>query len=378
MNEAYITKIEKFLPNQPVENHEMEQYLGLINEKESKSKSLVLRSNRIKLRYYALDKNGNSTHSNSELAAEAIKKLTDEEFGLKDIELLTAGTSSPDVIQPSHALQVHGVLGNKPMEVMASHGTCNAGMLSLKYSWMAILSGLVTNSVATASEKLSSWMHARNFKSEIDKRKELENNPYIAFEKDFLRWMLSDGAAAMLVKNKPSANGLSLKIEWIEVRSYANQLKACMYAGCDTDENGNLTGWREFPGEVQLEKSVFSLRQNVKLLQNNIVRLGVDFTVELFKKYNIEPDTISYLLPHLSSMFFYKPIIDEFENRGFKIPEEKVFTNLTRVGNVGAASPFLMLEELFNSGKLKAGDKILLMVPESARFSYSIALFTAV
>jgi 3-oxoacyl-[acyl-carrier-protein] synthase-3 len=35
-----------------------------------------------------------------------------------------------------------------------------------------------------------------------------------------------------------------------------------------------------------------------------------------------------------------------------------------------------MVEELANSGKLKKGDKILLSVPESARFSYSYALLT--
>jgi 3-oxoacyl-[acyl-carrier-protein] synthase-3 len=43
---------------------------------------------------------------------------------------------------------------------------------------------------------------------------------------------------------------------------------------------------------------------------------------------------------------------------------------------VGSASIYIMLEELFNSGKLKAGQKLLLMVPESARFSYSYVLLT--
>jgi len=38
----------------------------------------------------------------------------------------------------------------------------------------------------------------------------------------------------------------------------------------------------------------------------------------------------------------------------------------------------LMVEELFNSGNLKTGEKILVMVPESARFSYTYILFTVV
>jgi len=46
------------------------------------------------------------------------------------------------------------------------------------------------------------------------------------------------------------------------------------------------------------------------------------------------------------------------------------------VGNVASASGFLMLEELFNTGKLKKGQKILMMIPESARFSYAYVLLT--
>ena len=38
--------------------------------------------------------------------------------------------------------------------------------------------------------------------------KEVEENPIIAFEKEFLRWMLSDGAAATLLSNKPNPDGL--------------------------------------------------------------------------------------------------------------------------------------------------------------------------
>jgi len=57
---------------------------------------------------------------------------------------------------------------------------------------------------------------------------------------------------------------------------------------------------------------------------------------------------------------------------------EKWFYNLTKVGNVGSASPLLMLEELLHSGKLKKGERILVMVPESARFSYAYLYLTVV
>ena len=75
MSEAYITRISKFLPNEAVSNDEMEQYLGYINGKPSKSKAIVLRNNGIKSRYYALTKEGTATHTNAEMAALAVKAL---------------------------------------------------------------------------------------------------------------------------------------------------------------------------------------------------------------------------------------------------------------------------------------------------------------
>lgn len=379
MSTAYITRIEKFLPNDPVSNDEMESRLGLINGNQSKSRHLILRNNGIKSRYYAIDNNGNITHTNSQLAAIAIRKLFNKGITYDDIELLTSGTSSPDAIQPSHALMIHGELGGKNnLETMTAQGTCNAGMLSLKYAYMSVLSGQVKNAVNVASETMSSWMMAQNYQAEIDRRKEIENNPYIAFEKDFLRWMLSDGAVATLVQDKPDTDSISLKIEWIDVASFANELDTCMYAGCIKNPDGSITGWREMSLEEQESSSVFTLKQDAKLLQKHIIEKGNLHLKRIIKKRDLNINTINYFLPHLSSMFFKGQIKESLKKEGIDIPEEKWFLNLPKVGNVGAASGMLMLEELFNSGKLRKGDTILMMVPESARFSYTYILLTVV
>ena len=378
MKSVYLTKIEKYLPNKAISNDEMESYLGLVNGNESKSRGLVLRSNQIKTRYYAIDEAGNPTHNNAQLTALAIQKLFSGKTKLEDIDLLTAGTSSPDTIQPSHALMVHGELGGPNIEVMSAHGTCNSAMLSLKYAYMSILSEQAKTAVCAGSEVFSSWMQAKNFDTEIDQRKAIEDNPYIALEKDFLRWMLSDGAAAVLLQDKPNTEGISLKIEWIDIKSYANELESCMYAGCVKNKDGNVKGWRELSTDEQNIQSVFSLKQDARLLQKNITDTGIRLLIDIIKKRQFDVDTIDHFLPHISSMFFKKEIYQQFSKHGVTIPEEKWFLNLTKVGNVGAASAFLMLEELFNSNKLKRGEHILVMVPESARFSHTYMLLTVV
>ncbi|UCG26669.1 MAG: beta-ketoacyl-ACP synthase III [Bacteroidales bacterium] len=374
---VYITRLSKFLPNGPVSNEEMEEFLGMIDGRPSRAKGLVLRNNQIKTRYYALDKEGNSTHSNTQLTAEAIRGLLDDDFTLDDMDLLACGTTSPDQLLPSHAAMVHGELKSRPVEIISMSGACCSGIQSLKYGYLSVLTGEAKNAVCTGSEKLSTWETVKNFQKEAEMLKKLESDPILAFEKDFLRWMLSDGAGAALLQDKPGKE-LSLKIDWIDSISYASKLETCMYAGGEKDKKGDVKGWKEFEADELLTKSLFSLRQDVKLLGENIVRSGVDFYVDLIKKRNLDFEKIDYFLPHLSSEFFRQKIADDIKNRGVEIPQEKWFTNLTRLGNVGAASIYFMMEELFHSGKLEKGNRILLMIPESARFSYVYGHLTVV
>ena len=59
MKDVFITRISNFFPNDPISNDEMESYLGMVGGVPSNSKSLVLRNNGIKRRFYSFDKNGN-------------------------------------------------------------------------------------------------------------------------------------------------------------------------------------------------------------------------------------------------------------------------------------------------------------------------------
>lgn len=375
---VYITRLSKYLPNDPISNDEMETILGFINGESSKAKPLILRNNQIKTRYYALDKMGRSTHTNAQLTKLAIEKLFDKDFGLDDVQIISCGTTSPDQLLPSHAAMVHGELGGKPTEINSTTGACSAGIQALKFGYLSLLAGTAENAVCTGSEKLSIWMRAKYFKEEADKILELEGNPMIAFEKDFLRFMLSDGAGALLLQKKPNDSGLSLRIEWIEQLSFASELPSCMYAGAVRNDDGTLTGWSEMDQNQWTTQSVFAMKQDTKLLGDFIVKKGGEMMMRIGKKHNLDFSTLDYYLPHLSSQYFASKIQREFEALGINIPNSKWFTNLSNVGNVGAGSPFLMLEDFFNSGKPKKGEKILMMVPESARFNYAYVLLTVV
>lgn len=376
--EVYINKTSAFFPNEPVANEEMELYLGFINGIPSKSKPIVLRNNGIINRYYALSKGGKATHTNAQMTALAVKNLfTNDPAEIKDIQLLSCGTSSPDQMIPSHGVMTHGWLPeSKAIEVVSPAGVCCAGMHAIKYAYLAIRTGDVKLAVATGSERFSGLLVSDVFEEEAKKLKDLGDNPYIAFQKDFLRWMLSDGASAFLMSDKPNENGLSLRLDWIEGVSFANEMDTCMYMGGEKMPDGTLKGFMDFTPEEIMNKSIFSIKQDITLLSENIVALGGKKIKEIFDRRGLTVNDIDHFLPHISSEFFKPKIYDLIEIYGGGIPYEKWFINLYTVGNVGAASVFLMVNELFQSGRLKKGEKLLLLVPESARFSYMYALLT--
>ncbi|TAH42619.1 MAG: StlD/DarB family beta-ketosynthase [Bacteroidetes bacterium] len=378
LNQVYIVRTSHFLPNEPISNDEMEDYLGLIHGKPSKSRRIVLRNNGIKRRFYALNRKGQGTHTNSQMAALAVQGLfSDRPSEMKDLQLITCGTSTPDQFLPSHASMVHGWLpqsGNA--EVVSPSGACCAGMHALKYAYMAIKSGDVSSAVSTGSERASRILRSDVFAIEEQNSELLEANPITSFEKDFLRWMLSDGAGAFLLSDKKNDDGISLKIEWLEGVSFANDVETCMYMAGDKLDNGSLKSYMDYsPAEI-MTNAILSMKQDVKLLSQHIVSLGFDKMKVILDKHGITADDINYFLPHMSSEFFRTKILDNMLKNGFNIPEERWFSNLSQVGNVGAGSIYLMIDELFKSKRLKRGDRILMAVPESARFSYMFGLLT--
>ncbi len=383
---AFITAVSAFLPGQPVHNDDLERYLGKADRIAARTRQIILAGNGIETRHYAIDpETGATTHSNARLAAEAVRRLVPA--GSKPsgnfIECLCCGTSSPDQLMPGHASMVHGELGIGPCEVVSTAGICLSGITALKYGAMSVAQGLGARAVATGSELASTFMRTSFFRAMQDKAVQPEkrkDHPAFSFEAEFLRWMLSDGAGAVLIEKKPATDGLSLGIDWIEIISQAHCLETCMYAGAVKQEDGSLKGWREYVGEDEAAgNGILTVKQDARLLNREVIRTLVGKSLPaVAEKHGLNPEDVDWFLPHYSSQYFREPLLQQLQDLNFVIPEERWFTNLASRGNTGSASFYIMLEELFSSGRLKKGKRILGFIPESGRFSVGWVLLTVV
>ncbi|MCM5679170.1 beta-ketoacyl-ACP synthase III [Schlegelella sp. S2-27] len=376
MNDVFLTRTGAFLPFAPVDNEEVEGVLGQVGSRPSRARRVVLRSNGIQSRHYAIDRaTGEPAMSNAQLTASAIRALGD----IGAVDVLATGTSLPDQLMPNHAVMVHGELGWPRLELVSCAGICLAGTAALKHAWLSVRAGDAVRAVATGSELASPILLARNFEAEVEhKVQALHDRPEIAFEKDFLRWMLSDGAGAVLLEREPQGP-LSLRVEWIELSSAAHELPACMYAGADKNEDESLRGWLSFPSEQWRSSSVFAVKQDVRLLNDHIARATLrDPLQHIVRKRSLEASRIDWFLPHLSSFYFMPAMERTLAEIGLPIPRERWFTNLASKGNTGSASPYIMLDELFRSGRIQSGHRLLMFVPESGRFSSGFVFMEAV
>ncbi len=369
MNSVYINSIGVFLPNAPVSNDEMEDYLGKINGVASNIRHRILKQNGIQNRHYALDKNQQTTHSNATLAALAIDNaLKKSHLDISQIQLLSTGTTQGDLPVPGFASMVHAKSGLPNCELASFQSVCSSGVMALKAAYSQIKNGEKTNAITVGSELAS-----RLFKSS---RFETQNSQSLPFDTEFLRWMLSDGAGAFVVENKPNPNGLSLRIDWIDLKSHANDFPVCMFTGKTNNKDEDEMTWLDYPDvESAAKAGAINLKQDIRLL-DKVIKVGIAHFFSLIDAGKMNAEKIDWLCCHYSSEMFKAPIKELLVKGGAMIAEDKWFSNLTTKGNTGSASIYIMLEELLYSGKLKAGDTIVCMVPESGRFITSYMQLT--
>lgn len=370
---AYITSFGKFLPGPPIANDEMESYLGLVEGKPSRVRQRILKQNGIQFRHYAIDRQQRSLFSNAEMTAKAARcAVARSGLTLADVDFIAAATSQADFPLPGFASMVHGELQSPPCELSTVHGVCASGVMAIKAAALQVAAGK-QNALACAGEFASRLFKASRFEDQ-----QLVRDEGPTFDAEFLRWMLSDGAGAAMLSSYPAARGLSLRIDWIELRSFANKFQPCMYVGPAKQDGRIPQSWLDYPSyRAAADAGAINLRQDIRMLKD-VVRYAVGGLLQVAKEKSLAPEEVDWLAVHYSSHFFREHSATLAARAGFHIPAERWFSNLSTTGNVGSASTFLLLEELLSSGRLKSGHKVLCLIPESGRFLFGYMLLTVV
>jgi 3-oxoacyl-[acyl-carrier-protein] synthase-3 len=361
---VFVTGTGAFLPGEPIENDDMEAFLGRMPAGCSAVGRRALRWNGIKRRHYALDRDGRWRHSNASMCAEAVRAALDA-AGLdrRELDCLAAATTQGDLLVPGHASAVHGELGGGPLELASFQSVCASSLMAAKYAWMAVRCGEARRAAAVAGEFSSRWFRPSFYEGGAL----VDAKGRIGMEADFLRFTLSDGAGAVVMEGRPRGDGQSLRIEWIDLVSLAGRFDSCMWAGATAERRTALDGAWSHDGPAAAHRAgAIALQQDFTLLKS-VIRAWIGVYLEKVDQGRIDPSAVDHLLCHYSAQSLREEIVSLLESTDAMIPEDRWFTTLPESGNVGSASIWIMLDGLIRSGRLLAGERILCIVPESGR-----------
>ncbi|HZW14629.1 MAG TPA: 3-oxoacyl-[acyl-carrier-protein] synthase III C-terminal domain-containing protein [Brevundimonas sp.] len=364
LRDVYITGVGAHLPGPAVGNDRMEDHIGRIHGRDSVVGRRALRWNGIRARHYALATDGTVRDSNAGMTAKAVAAaLDDAGLGVGDLRHLATATTQGDYLVPGHATAVQAELGAGPLEIASYQSVCASALMAAKGAWLQVRAGEAEVAAAAAGEFSSRWFRPGFYEGTalVDPKGRL------ATEADFLRFTLSDGAGAVVMEPHPREQGLSLKVEWIDLTSLAGLFDPCMWAGSTRADRADMASAWSHAGPTEAHAAgAVALLQDFELLKI-VIRAWIGIWLEKVDSGRIDPDRVDHLLCHYSARSLREEIVGLLENTAAMIPEEKWFTTLPETGNIGSASIWVMLEAFMKGERPKRGDRVLLIVPESGR-----------
>ena len=240
----------------------------------------------------------------------------------QDVQLVIVGTCSPDYLFPATACIVQSELGATRAGAFDVEAACTSFVTALGVARGMIMSGAIQNALVIGAETLSRFL---NFK---------DRTTCVLF---------GDGAGAVVVE----ASNASVGIESVVLHSDGSK--------------GELLMVRAGGAKVPATKETLELGQHLISMQGGeVFKLAVksmaDAAEEALREAGLGLVDISLMIPHQANL----RIIEGVAKR-LHFPMEKVFVNIQRYGNTSAASVPIAIAEAAASGRLRRGDKVLLV-----------------
>ncbi|MDE3112484.1 MAG: ketoacyl-ACP synthase III [Chloroflexota bacterium] len=308
---AVVTGYGFYAPPRVVTNHDLEKMVDTSDE-------WISSRTGIKERHFAGD--GETTSTMAVRAAKAA--LERAHMRAQDLDLVIVGTCSPDYLFPATACLVQSALGAERAGAFDVEAACTSFVSALALANGMILGGMARNALVIGAETLSRLLDFKDRTTCV---------------------LFGDGAGAVVLEASNASVGIESAVlhadgskgELLYVQAGATKMPASK----ETVEQG-LHFIRMQGGEV------FKLA----------VKSMCDAAEEALAEAGVTTEDIDILIPHQANV----RIIDAVARR-LHFPPEKVFVNIQRYGNTSAASIPIAIAEAADQGRLKKGDRVLLV-----------------
>ena len=316
---AYITGSGLYAPEQSISNEELAERLGLEAEQ-------IFKSSGIRRRRWASE--GMTTSS---LAARALN-LALEDAGLKaeDVDYLIFGTMTPDRFIPGSSPAVQKALSLREIPCLDIRATCCNALYALQLARALVTSGTARHVAICLAEIQSAF---------------LDLSP----QAGTTSMLFGDGASALLVSDEKSAGALEiLDIHLATDGTYVDDLGI----RCPGTEFGTTRSHDK--GEHGADYAARMVGQSVILQASRKIVAACQTVLE---RNNLQATDIRWMVPHQANANLLAQVA-----RGLRFPTDQggVISVLEDYGNTSSASMGIALDVLRRSGRIQAGERLLL------------------
>jgi 3-oxoacyl-[acyl-carrier-protein] synthase III len=263
--------------------------------------------------------NGETTSSLSVLASQRALEMAG--LAPRDLDLIICSTISPDMPLPSTASFIQRELGAPSCIAFDLAAACSGFLFGVTVADQFIRTGKSKYALVIGAELLSRYLDYKDRATCV---------------------IFGDGVAAGVLGPATPPSGI-LAAEMHTNGAYADHLYipaggTVKPASCET---------------------VRARAHYIKMRGNELFKVAVrsleDVSRRVLEEAHVRPDELSLFIPHQANQRITEAVQDRLG-----VSSDKVYSNISRVGNTSSASIPICLDECARSGRIQRGDLILM------------------
>ncbi len=239
-----------------------------------------------------------------------------------DIDLILLATLTPDYWMPSTAALVKEAIGNTRAAAMDVSAACSGFVYAYATAQAWITSGLARNVLVIGAELLTRFLDYTDRSTCI---------------------LFGDGAGAVVLSASTEPGGaLGMELTTEPQGAYMIWLPA---------------GGAKSPSSAEtIARGEHYIRMEGKETYRFATRTLATTALASIRKAGLEPSDIDLFIPHQANIRIIEAVA-----KGLGLPMDRMYVNLDRYGNTSAASVPIALAEAVNEGRVKVGDRIVIV-----------------
>ncbi len=309
---AAFRSVGAYVPKNVLTNHDLEKMVDTSDE-------WITKRTGIKTRYIA-----NKDETTSDMGVQAsLKAIKRANLTPSDIDMIVCATISPDYFcMPSTACMIAKKLNLSNIPAFDISAACSGFIYALAQAKAFIEAGMAKNVLIVGSEKLSSIVDFTDRTTCI---------------------LFGDGAGAAVIS---ATSNEEERIVDINISADGNYYDYLITPGCGSNKPCSPEVLKERECFIKM-KGNETFKVAVKTLTNDVEKI--------LEKNNISASEITHFVPHQANYRILNAVAT-----ALKLRDDQVVMTVSKYGNTSSASIPMAINDLYEEGRLKKGDLLLL------------------